>query len=158
MEKYKLILERDSTMVGAATNISVSVNGMQEDIMTVGATRVYELDYKVTSVRFFVRSLGMTTLDQTITVDPTGYNDIRVRYKMNLSLKSFLLFTQKKSITYNIIPGTPRGANPCSTSESNCAKENPEPQNTSDRGHFCPRCGTKNTPDSKYCRNCGLKL
>lgn len=162
MEKYRLTLEREASMVGAAINITVSINGMPGEKMGSGSTRFYDLDCKPTSIRFNVVSMGLTTLDQTIYVNPEGYKDLKVRYKLALKLASFAIFTQKNSIKYEIIPGERRdsavySAEPRSSSYEETTPPPPK-QNDAHRGDFCPHCGTKNPPDANFCSNCGRKL
>lgn len=158
MEKYKLILERESSFAGAASNISVSINGMPEVKMSLGSRQAFDVDYKVTSIRFFMRSLGLTTLDQTVIVDPEGYREVTVRYKMAVSLVTPVFSSKRNSIKYEILPGERRDAPAGPVGDSMGSAQSVHNQQTTTRGNFCTQCGAKNTPDSNFCYNCGHKL
>lgn len=157
MEKYKLVLQRESSFVGAASSIAVSVNGQPEVKMALGSTQTFDVDYKATTVRFSIRSLGVTTLDQTVTVEPEGYKDVTLRFKMGVSLGTSVFSSKRNTIKYEILPGERRDASSSSTG-SPSGPAAPTSQQEPRRGDFCTHCGTKNPPNANFCSHCGQKL
>ena len=170
METFTLILERESNFYAAASSIAVSINGGPEDKLSVGNSRTYEVEYRPTNIRFRMGGLGINTIDQTITVNPLGYREMRVRFKPKFKPGITALFSAGNALNYTIIPGERRdaAARPASEAQgfygggtqASHAQESPsgEPSARSRSGDFCTQCGTKNPPDANFCGHCGHKL
>ena len=156
MEKYKLTLQRKASLVGAAANISVVINDTFETKMPVGSNSVFEVDYKPTKIRFYIRQMGITTIDQTIMVDPHGFKDLIVRYSMTMksvfTTKTFSMQTKNDAIEYEVLYGTRRD------NETTVATEPANVANFASRPTFCSRCGASLPENAAFCPRCGNKI
>lgn len=164
MEKYKLTITRERQFLGAATVYTVVINGTITEKFPIGASRTYELDYAPTSIRFLIKSLGLTTMDQSISVDPTGYLDVTVVFGMpwknQYSVQYDIKYGQQRSNGASTSSATPpRSYAPASNISSDGGSQGASADSRPGFGNrFCTECGAPIQTGYKFCGNCGHKL
>ena len=157
MEKYKLTMHREAGFIGLAIPVTIIINDVITAKAPVGTKSTFEVDYKPTKIRFTYRSLGFTTLDQTIFVDPSGFKDLVVRFRWTAKgYFSWKPVTQTEGIKYEVIYGERRP-----NQEAEVGNDSPstllEPSFSTEK-NFCPQCGQKVDAGNHFCSNCGAKL
>ena len=147
MEKFKQTNKRESQFLGAATVYTVVINDAISEKFSIGTSRTYELDRKPASIRFYIKQIGITTVDKTIVLDPEDYEDITLTFRMP--------WKNQYSVDYDISYGqrlNVSGAFPIDTSASESSQDSAPPH------RFCTVCGNPINPTDNFCSNCGTKI
>lgn len=162
MEKYKLVLQRKAHLAAGAVKISVVINDTFETKMSMGTSSVFELDYKPTKIRFYIKQFGRYTVDQTIMVDPKGYNEVTVRYNMTMrsafKWQAFTMQTQCDAISYEILYGALREDNTAPMAEVPVNEPPAATVGEMTTNAFCMYCGSPLPQGAVFCPKCGKKV